>query len=200
MAVIVTEVELSSYPLQRSVIKGSDDTDTNEGKCSLAWSLDTSIRNLRWKALIPQYFVDISLSICGYFSVFLWAIGPLGLFKYLDWEIGVFPSCKRLVVTPQTTEHLSMLSCEPIARRITQVFRFFTPRGSNNPYLATLCTDISYLALFPTLVHPWRCRLILQRWVRMVNIYMTGCPSSCPAVYVPFLEFNFNPQDKCRPW
>ena len=44
-----------------------------------------------------------------------------------------------------------------------QVFRFFTPRGSNNPYLATLCTDISYLALFPTLVHPWRCRLILQR-------------------------------------
>lgn len=144
---------------------------------------------------------------CGYFSEYLWVFlsiylshRPSWLFKYLEWEIGVFPSCKRLVVTPQTTEHLSMLSCEPIARRITQVDRFFTPRGSNNPYLATLCTDISYLALIPTPVHPWRCRLILQRWVHMVNMYMTGCPSSCPAVYVPFLVFNFNPQDKCRPW
>lgn len=41
------KVELDSYSLQRSLIKGSDDTDTNEGKCSLAWSLDTSLRNLR---------------------------------------------------------------------------------------------------------------------------------------------------------
>lgn len=159
MAVVVTKVELDSYSLQRNVIEGSEDTGTNEGKCSLAWSLHTSLRNLRWKALIPQYFVaSLSQALWGYSST--WTEKLVSFLHVRGWWSLLKQQC------------LSMLSWEPIARRITQVDKFFTPPGSDNPYLATLCTDTSYLALIPTLVHSWRCCLILQRWVHMVNTWL----------------------------